>query len=190
MAGNVLLFHCPPTHANAQKWSADLTAPPSLAAVIIEAANLIKGELLALIGIDAIVYPLYSKMDKNEIDEFIEPLEIDFEGEIKNWIQDWFPDQAHQKLAQKVFKVITTTPLSVAFPTLRSLLQWDFQEPLSRTQTQFSCICSESGISDVDLNIFEDRIKIYPLSGVQHFMMMENPISFNKLLDEVINECE
>jgi pimeloyl-ACP methyl ester carboxylesterase len=159
-------------------------------AVIVEAANLIKNEAQALIGVDSIIYQIYSEMEKEDIVEIVEPLEKDFKEEAKRYIEYWFPDQTHPDLAMKVYEIFSSTPLSVSIPTMRSLLQWDFQKPLSRTQVPIFCICSERTSSEIDLTDFEERMRIHTLSGVGHMMMLEDPNSFNTLLDEVIDLCE
>ena len=157
-------------------------------AIILEAARLIGPNVKGLICVDSIVYSTDSEMTDDHIDEFVRPFENDFASRVRDLVSDLLPDDVDRGLYHQIATVMSSAPMSVALPSLRALLAWDFRKPLMRSQAPLTCICSKDNISEIDLEEFDDLLTIRSIPDVGHFLMMEDPLAFNRELESILDE--
>lgn len=163
-----------------------LVGHSSGAIVNLEAEPLIRDKVVHLVGVDAMYYPVYSATSQDQIDEFLRPYEEDFAGSVRSSVVRMLPGGVDQTLLEKISAVMSNTDRMVALQSLRSIYAWDFREALKEVQTALTCICSEDRLSRYDRQAFERLFGIRTISGVGHFLMMENPGAFNELLEDEI----
>lgn len=154
--------------------------------VAIEAARLLKGRVIGIIGVDtfkSIGAPLPSKA---QVDAAIKPFEADFIGHTRTLVADHlFVKGAHPQLAQKIAYDMSLSPPRVAVPVMRALLEYDFTEPLKDISVPIVAINSDLGepVNETRIRKVLPKFRTVTLPGTGHFLMMEDPQRFNPALE-------
>jgi pimeloyl-ACP methyl ester carboxylesterase len=154
--------------------------------VAIEAARLLKGRVIGIIGVDtfkSIGAPLPSKA---QVDAAIKPFETDFIGRTRVLVADHlFVKGDDPQLAQKIAYDMSLSSPRVAIPSMRALLEYDFTEPLKDISVPIVAINSDLGepLNEVRIKKVLPKFRAVTLPGTGHFLMMEDPQIFNPALE-------
>jgi pimeloyl-ACP methyl ester carboxylesterase len=157
--------------------------------VAIEAARLLKGRVIGIIGVDtfkSIGAPLPTKP---QVDALIKPFEVDFIGETRTLVTEHlFVKGSNPQLAQKIAYDMSLSAPRVAVPSLRALLEYDFTGPLKDIAVPIVAIDSDLGEPANEARIRKVLPKFHAvtLAGDGHFLMMEDPQRFNPALEAEI----
>jgi pimeloyl-ACP methyl ester carboxylesterase len=157
--------------------------------VAIEAARLLKGRVIGIIGVDtfkSIGAPLPSKA---QIDAIVKPFEADFIGTTRSMVNDhFFAANAAPQLKQKVAYDMSLSQPRVGIAALRAVLQYDFVEPLKDLSVPIVAINSDLGepVNEVRIRKLLPKFRQVTLAGDGHFLMMEDPARFNPALEQEI----
>jgi pimeloyl-ACP methyl ester carboxylesterase len=155
----------------------------------IEAARLLKGRVIGIIGVDtfkSIGAPLPSKA---QIDAIVKPFEADFIGTTRSMVNDhFFAANANPQLKQKVAYDMSLSQPRVGIAALRAVLQYDFVEPLKDVSVPIVAINSDLGepVNEVRIRKLLPKYRQVVLAGDGHFLMMEDPARFNPALEQEI----
>jgi pimeloyl-ACP methyl ester carboxylesterase len=154
--------------------------------VALEAARLLKGRVIGIIGVDtfkSIGAPLPSKA---QVDDLMKPFEADFIGSTRALVADHlFAKGANPQLAQKIAYDMSLSPPRVAVPSLRALLVYDFAEPLKELSVPIVAINSDLGepVNETRIKKVLPKFHAVTLAGDGHFLMMDDPRRFNPALE-------
>jgi pimeloyl-ACP methyl ester carboxylesterase len=157
--------------------------------VAIEAARKLGKRVLGIIGVETFNSVGAPAPNKAQVDAVLKPFEADFIGQTRKFVtENLFPPAANRELANKVAYDMSLSPPRVALPSLRAVLEYDFTEPLKEISVPIVAIDSDLGEP-----VNEARIrKVLPtfhatiITGVGHFLMMEDPARFNAALETEI----
>ncbi len=156
--------------------------------VILEAAKLLDKKVVGLIGVDT--YQSFTDdWTAEQKEKFLEPFSKDFKTTASEFVKQMFPKSADASLLKKVADDMSSAPPAVAISAMKNLF---FYNPLPT-------------LAELDLPIISINCDMYPLSleenkkhvksfsfkmmnGVGHFLMLEKPGEFNKLLNEAVQE--
>lgn len=154
--------------------------------VAIEAARLLKGRVIGIIGVDtfkSIGVPVPSTAQVNAA---IKPFETDFIGTTRAMVADHlFVKGDNPQLAQKVAYDMSLSPPRVAVPAMRALLEYDFTASLKDLSVPIVAINSDLGepLNEVRIRKVLPKFRAVTLPGTGHFLMMEDPQIFNPALE-------
>ena len=154
--------------------------------VAIEAARLLKGRVIGIIGVDtfkSIGAPLPSKA---QVDAIIKPFEADFIGQTRALVTDHlFVKGDNPQLAQKIAYDMSLSSPRVGVPSMRALLEYDFTEPLKDISVPIVAINSDLGepVNEARIRKVLPKFRAVTLAGDGHFLMMEDPQRFNPALE-------
>jgi pimeloyl-ACP methyl ester carboxylesterase len=157
--------------------------------VALEAARLLKGRVIGIIGVDtfkSIGAPLPSKA---QIDALMKPFETDFIGATRSLVTDHlFVKGANPQLAQKIAYDMSLSSPRVAVPSLRAVLSYDFAGPLADLSVPVVAVESDLGepMNEARIKKVLPRFHAVTLAGDGHFLMMEDPARFNPALEAEI----
>jgi pimeloyl-ACP methyl ester carboxylesterase len=157
--------------------------------VAIEAARLLKGRVIGIIGVDTfktIGAPLPSKA---QIDAVIKPFEADFIGHTRSLVSEhFFAPGADQALAGKIAYDMSLSSPKVGIPSLRAALEYDFTAPLKDVSVPIVAINSDLGepVNEARIRKVLPKFHAVTLAGDGHFLMMEDPKRFNPALENEI----
>jgi len=154
--------------------------------VAIEAARLLKGRVIGIIGVDtfkSIGAPVPTKL---QVDAALKPFEADFIGQTRTLVADHlFVKGSHPQLAQKIAYDMSLSPPRVAVPSMRAVLGYDFTEPLKDISVPIVAINSDLGepVNEARIRKVLPKFRAVTLAGTGHFLMMEDPTRFNAALE-------
>jgi len=154
--------------------------------VAIEAARLLKGRIIGIIGVDtfkSIGAPVPSRA---QVDAAIRPFEADFIGQTRSLVADHlFVKGSHPQLAQKIAYDMSLSSPRVAVPVMRAVLEYDFTEPLKDISVPIVAINSDLGepVNEARIRKVLPKFRTVTLPGTGHFLMMEDPQRFNPALE-------
>jgi pimeloyl-ACP methyl ester carboxylesterase len=154
--------------------------------VAIEAARLLKGRVIGIIGVDTfktIGAPLPSAA---QLDAVVKPFEANFIGHTREVVaKHFFAPGADQELANKVAYDMSLSPPRVAIPAMRAVLSYDFAAPLKEITAPIVAINSDLGepINELRIRKVLPGFRAVVIPGDGHFLMMEDPARFNPALE-------
>lgn len=156
--------------------------------VIIEAASLLKNKVVGLIGVDT--YQSFTDdWTSEQKEQFLLNFKNDFKQFTVKFVKGMFPQGADSLLADKVANDMSSAQPEVAISAMKNLMYYDPLPTLSKIQLPMISINCEM----YPLSLDENRKHVQSFSfkmmkGVGHFLMLEKPDEFGKLLNEAISE--
>jgi len=159
--------------------------------VILEAARRMPQLVIGLAGVDTLNNFEY-KFTQELIDEFFTPLRSNFVELTRNYVPSMFTPTSDSALVEKIANDMSSAPPVAGIGALEGNV--DFQnneiiQVLKEVKAPITCINSDKEPTNVETNQhYAPSFKAVIMSGVGHFNMMEDPETFNRLLEETIQE--
>ncbi len=158
--------------------------------VILEAAMLIPGRAIGLVGADTFS-DLYMKgMDEGQIQRALKPYRDDYREQIREHVRlTWFSPKSDHDLMSKIILDMVKTPENVALGALEGLLRYDATE--SFKQVRLDVRAMQTTHMDVSYEVTQTHAKsiwVEYLDGLGHFIMLEDSQAFNRHLANFTNE--
>ena len=154
--------------------------------VAIEAARLLKGRVIGIIGVDTFKSIGAPAPGKAQVNAVIKPFEADFIGETRKLVTEHlFVKGANPQLAQKIAYDMSLSPPRVGVASLRAVLEYDFTQPLKDIAVPIVAINSDLGepMNEARIRKVLPKFRAVTLAGDGHFLMMEDPQRFNPALE-------
>jgi pimeloyl-ACP methyl ester carboxylesterase len=157
--------------------------------VIAAAALLIPKRVIGLIGVDTF-NTIEQKFTREQFDQFLAPLRADFVKGTQNFIRSimFYPD-ADPALVDKIANDMASAPPEVGLGAMEAMFNLDLPVLLDKVKVPVYCVNSDKFPIDIEAgkrHTVSFKVKIMPKVG--HFLMMEDPKTFNQLLDETLKE--
>ncbi len=158
--------------------------------VILEAAKLIPGRAIGLVGADSFT-DLYMKgMDEGQIQRALKPYRDNYREQIREHVRlTWFSPNSDHELMGKIILDMVKTPENVALGALEGMLRYDATE--SFKQVRLDVRAMQTTHMNVSFEVTQAHAKsiwVEYLDGLGHFIMQEDPQAFNRHLANFINE--
>jgi pimeloyl-ACP methyl ester carboxylesterase len=115
------------------------------------------------------------------------PFEADFVKRTSKLVRGMFLPNADAALVEWVVKDIFSARPEVGIGAMRELASFDAKEALKQVRVPIYCINSDMRPTNVEAGrryAFSFEVKL--MSGVGHFVMLEDAETFNRLLAETI----
>ena len=157
-------------------------------AVVIEAANLLKGKVIGLIGADTF-QNLGETFPEEQMLQFLKPFKENFVENTKGFVNSMFPPAADQKLVKKVADDMSSAPPRVALSAMENMFKDDGVDALKKLDVPIISINCDMYPVKVEQNrklVKSFEVKLMKGSG--HFVMLDNPELFNELLQDAVKE--
>ncbi len=159
--------------------------------VILEAARRMPQLVIGLVGVDTLANFEF-KFTQEQIDELFTPLRSNFVEATRNFVRTMFTPTSDSALVEKIVVDMSSAPQDVGIGALEGYV--DFQKNeiirvLQEVKAPITCINSDVNPTNVETNQnYASSFKAAIMSGVGHFNMMEDPETFNRLLEETVQE--
>ena len=156
--------------------------------VIIEAAKRLKGKVIGLVGADT--YQNFKDGWTTEQKEgFLKTITEKFVDVTKGFVKSMFPKTADSVLVNRIADDMSSALPQVALSAMRNLFFYDPIPALNEIQLPIISInCDMYPIAIEENKKYVDSFNVKMMKGVGHFVMLEDPQKFNKLLQESIDE--
>lgn len=159
--------------------------------VILEAARRIPERVIGLVGADTL-QNFEGKLTQEQMDEWFTPLRANFVEGANNFVRTMFTPEANSALVEKIATDMSSAPPTVGLGALEGYVHFQNNEiiqVLQEVQAPITCINAELWATDVEVNqSYAPSFKAVIMSGVGHFNMIEDPETFNCLLEETVQE--
>ncbi len=159
--------------------------------VIIEAARLMPGRVIGLIGVDTLQDMESSTFSQEQIDGLTAPMRENFEVTMTAFVRGMFPADADTILVARVAADMASAPPEVALSALQETLTHDLKESLQEVKAPIHCINADKYDTNIEANQrMAYAYEVTIMTDVGHFLHMEKPEEFNRHLEEVILEFQ
>ncbi len=156
--------------------------------VIVEAARLIPAPVRGLVWADT-YRTLGKPLTESEVEAFLAPFRVDFVEKTRKFVREMFIPTSNQALVDWVVADMSAAPPEVALETIEKAITFDREilTGLRELKAPVGAINPDYRPTDVEA-LQRYGIKFLLMKGVGHFLMMEDPNTFNRLLGKVIEE--
>ena len=156
--------------------------------VIIEAARKVPGRVLGCIGADTL-HNIEKPYDVEENEKMISKLKQAFVGPMQNFVRSAFKADAYPEVVQWIVDNMSLVNSEVGISVIENIGKYDLKEAVKDVQAPIVCINSDFWTTSVEANRkYAQNYKVKLMPGIGHFVMMEDPEKFNRLLAETITE--
>jgi pimeloyl-ACP methyl ester carboxylesterase len=159
--------------------------------VILEAARRMPKRVIGLVGVDTL-QNFEEKLTQEQIDDWWAPLYANFVEGTRNVVRTMFTPNSDSALVKKIVADMSSAPQEVGLGALEGYIDFQNNEiirVLQEVKAPIVCINSDKYPTNVEANQqYAPSFKAMIMSGVGHFNMMEDPETFNRLLEHTIQE--
>ncbi len=156
--------------------------------VVLEAARQIPGRVICLVGVDEF-HDIEKGYSKAEVEKIVAGLEADFVNKTQSFVRQMFPPTADPDLVEWVAATMSSANREVGISAMRNLGNYDLKSAAQEIDVPVYSISSDLWPMNLDANKkYAKTFKLKLMPGTGHFVMLEDPEKFNKLLEEIIEE--
>jgi len=159
--------------------------------VILEAARRMPKRVIGLVGVDTL-QNFENRINQEQIDDMFTPLRSNFVEGTKNFVRTMFSPNSDQALVEKIAADMSSAPQDVGLGALEGYVDFQNNEiirVLQEVQAPIVCINSDKYPTNAEANQqYAPSFKAMIMSGVGHFNMIEDSETFNRLLEEAVQE--
>jgi len=156
--------------------------------VNLEAARLLSGRVLGLVGVDT-YRDFTERIPAEQRDAYLASFAADFPTTTKTFVRGMFPPNADSALVSRIVSDMASAPPEVGIAAMRSIMSHDPAAALKELKLPIWSINTDRWPTNVEGNrklAHSFNVKYMP--GLGHFVLLEDPAAFNALLEETIGE--
>lgn len=157
-------------------------------AVIIQAAQQLTDRVVGLIGADTFK-KFGTGWTSEQVSEITESFKTDFAASTDGFVRGMFLENADSVLVNWVVADMSSAPPEVAISAMENYFSYDYQAILKEVRVPICAINSDVSPTDLETNrAHAASFELKLMSDVGHFVMQEDPATFNRLLQEALDE--
>ncbi len=160
--------------------------------IVAKAATLMPGAVLGIIGVDTI-QNVEDTMPKEEFDKIISGMKTDFKGTVKNFVEPMLGKDMNPELKKWIIDDMSAAPPNVAASAFKEYVE-KFENKgianlLKEVKVPVRCINADLWPTNPEVNRkYISNYNVLFMKDCGHFIQLERPAEFNKLLDYNIKE--
>ncbi len=155
--------------------------------VVVAAAQRLKGRVAGLVWVET-----YKTLEAPSTDEqvkaFVGRFRNDFRHTTEGFVRGMFGANADPKIVDRIAKDMAAAPPSVGLSALEGSFTYARFVPATLAELKLPAVAinSDNGPTDLDsLSKHGVKVRVIPRTG--HFMQVEDPARFNRVLSEVVS---
>ncbi len=160
--------------------------------VVVEAARLLGDRVKVVVGADTFG-DVSGRIPDEQMEAFLQPFRADFSaamGELAR--NNFFVPTSDSAFIERIATDMSSAPPEVGIGALAGYFDWyntESETALRELQVPLSLINSDYNPTNVEAGrAATSSFDVVLMSGVGHFVMMEDPETFNRLLGEIVDE--
>jgi pimeloyl-ACP methyl ester carboxylesterase len=156
--------------------------------VSLEAARLMSGRVIGVIGVDTF-QDFGETVPEEQQKQWLSAFEANFPAVTDQFVRSMFASSADTALVDRIAADMASAPAAVGVGAMKNMLRYDPTPAVREIKVPIRGINSDKWPTNVDGNKKLARsydVKFMPGRG--HFVQLEDPATFNRLLDETIAE--
>jgi pimeloyl-ACP methyl ester carboxylesterase len=156
-------------------------------AVIVEAAQPLSAEVIGMVGVET-WHDVEHVRTAAEVDEFLAPFRTDFVEAMRALAPNLFAPSTDATLVEEIMTAMAKTLPQIGIGAWEELMVYNrmLREGLQQVQAPKTAINSTHPLTTNIEAAQHCGIEVVLMSGVGHFVMMEDPQTLNHLLEEAI----
>ena len=159
--------------------------------VILEAARRIPKRVIGLVGVDTL-QDFENTLTQEQIDNWLTPFRSNFKEATRKFVLSMFTPDSNPALVERVVTDMASAPQEVGLGAFEGYIAFHNNEiirVLQEVLAPITCISSDKWPTNIKTNQrYAPSFQAKIMPGVGHFNMMEDPETFNRLLEETIQE--
>lgn len=159
--------------------------------VILQAALQLGDRVSGLVAVDTLNNVGPPMTDEEAVAARVAPLQADYAGTAEQFITAMFVEDSDPELKQRIVDDMLATDRTVGIDAIKGMLRSDVGAALQAVDAPLVIINSDyqpTNLPAVQEHHPETRLEL--MGGVGHFVMMEDPETFNTLLQEAVSSFE
>ncbi len=162
--------------------------------VVVEAARQLGDRVIAVVGVDTF-NDVSQRYPQEEIEGFLQPFREDFAEATRGFVRTaMFVPETDSALVHQIAEDMSSAPPDVAVAALEGMADWVNNQTVDafrELNAPVYLINSDMNPTNVDAGReYTSSFEVVLMSGVGHFVMMEDPDTFNRLLSEVVESLQ
>jgi len=154
--------------------------------VIVEAARRLPSAVIGLVGVDT-----WRNVEQirtpGQITEMVGPLRANFREAAGAFVRDRFVAASDPALVERVVAAMSAAPPDIAIAAAEAICEYDRHLPAGLQGVNVPKVTINGRPTNLEA-AKRLGITVMQVSGVGHFVMMEDPPAFNRLLDEALRK--
>lgn len=158
--------------------------------VVVEAARQMPGRVVCVVGADEF-HDIEKGFTEEDVKGLIAMIEPDFVKGTQGFVRGMFPPDADPELVNWIASDMSSADPEIGTNVFRNLGNYDLKGVVGQIEMPLYSISSDLWPMNLEGNkkyVKSFKLKLMP--GTGHFVMLEDPEKFNKLLEEVMEELE
>ncbi len=155
--------------------------------VVVAAARRLRGRVAGLVWIDA-YKQLGTPRTPEQLQALIAPFRANFVEATRAFVRGMFPASSDPALVDRIAIDMSSAPPAVGLGALESAMSYDREVPKALRELNLPVFAINPDYRPTDVaSLKQYGVEVVVMSGVGHFLMMEDPERFNRLLRSVID---
>jgi pimeloyl-ACP methyl ester carboxylesterase len=155
--------------------------------IVVEAAQRLPAQVIGIVGVDTFKV-LEGTMTKAEIEAFLEPFRLDFVRNAEEFVRtNMFIPSSDPALVDRIARDMTSASPAVGISAGEEEFSHAVQRRASLLTMQIPKVLINSDYTPTDqAATARYGIRVEMMTGVGHFVMLEDPATFNRILGNVV----
>jgi pimeloyl-ACP methyl ester carboxylesterase len=156
--------------------------------VIVEAARTMRGRVVGIVPVDAWT-SVGEKEKAEDVDAFLAPFRADYKTAAAKFLRDYmFVPTTDAGLIERLVDKTASSPPDVAVESLRQSFLYDLGAALREIDVPIHALNTDKYPPRVDaIRRYSPGFEATIMTGVGHYLMLEDPNRFNRLLGEIVD---
>jgi len=156
--------------------------------VSLEAAKLLGKRVIGIIGADTF-QDMVDRVPEEAKTQWLAAFKADFTGTTDKFVRSMFPASADSALVDRIAADMASAPPEVGIGALAAMLKFDPSAAAAALTVPVRAVNADMWPTNVEGNRkFAPSFAVKLMPGRGHFVQIEDPATFNKLLEETIAE--
>lgn len=163
--------------------------------VVLEAARQLPTRTMMVVGVDT--YERAGETYSQEVlDEIFTPFRTNFAEATSDFVRSsFFTPTTDPALIEQIAKDMSSAPPTVGIGAAEEMLRYSnegcYERAFEEISTPIHCINTETNQLNLTMiQPYASSFEVEYMSGVGHFVMMEDPDTFNRLLEEIVESIK
>jgi pimeloyl-ACP methyl ester carboxylesterase len=156
--------------------------------VVLEAARQLGERVIGVVGVDT-YRDFEEKHTALQKRATVAAFKANFPAATTRFVRSLFPSTADPALVSRIAADMAAEPFEVGIDAMKNLLDYNRQRTLAELKIPIHAINSDLSPTKVEVNKrYAKSFKVVFMPGRGHFLYLEDPETFDKLLEQTIEE--
>jgi pimeloyl-ACP methyl ester carboxylesterase len=159
-------------------------------AVVAYAAGMLGDKVAGVIGVDTFLN-VELKLPEEQLKQILGAFKNSFEDTTKKFVSQMFPKDTNPEIKKKIIDTMASANNKMGIGTMESMYKMDFAKVVKDANINIRCINADMFKAQNNVEANKRHAKSFEVTFMEntgHFLHMEKPEEFNKLLEKYIEE--